>query len=381
MSSETSLAEVLRAQAPYDESLHSFLLRTQFTYEPTAKPIGVLDKSGLLYLNPFAHKDVEYLFHKYSDQQLLEAADIGQTIDGEDNGLFDSPSYYARKIQWTFFSGRQVQRSDKVKGRVRYCISCINEGIESFGYGYFRHFWDVSNHCLIHNKPLKVLPELSFIKTVKVVKGLLRGQDFEAAISFPKTSRKEVVKNNKPVPWYESGKYVFPIKAASCLMEPFALWLWDNYHQIKDERIHKFSYKVSTDYLLRTDEVREVHSKKELAAVHLLCSSLAPEVLAQFYSEHVDFFGLELGPRKQGKIREIYSKSKNANCDSCRNGFCGYKDEGSTTFDCPSDFDFDYLMSKSYTMARIAMQGRPIGQMGRYVWSALDVNMGYELHL
>lgn len=62
---------------------------------------------------------------------------------------------------------------------VRYCLSCIEESIDSVGYGYFRHFWDCSNICLIHGQPLKELPEFGFSKTLKAVKRLLNARDCE----------------------------------------------------------------------------------------------------------------------------------------------------------------------------------------------------------
>lgn len=55
MNKDNDLADTLRALAPYDESLHSFLLRTMFTYDPTIKPIGVISDSGYWLEKAFIH--------------------------------------------------------------------------------------------------------------------------------------------------------------------------------------------------------------------------------------------------------------------------------------------------------------------------------------
>ncbi|CZF83013.1 hypothetical protein [Grimontia marina] len=50
-----------------------------------------------------------------------------------------------------------------------------------------------------------------------------------------------------------------------------------------------------------------------------------------------------------------------------------------TTFSvCPSELDFEYLLDNSYSLARIAMQGRPIARLGMDAWSPINVHVETE---
>ncbi|MBF4269471.1 hypothetical protein EAY71_21625, partial [Vibrio anguillarum] len=79
------LARLLRAQVPYDESIHSTLLRTLLAYDPNIKPIGVIGNSGMWMDAPFVQNGYEHLFYRYPDHVLLETIDMSLSVDGKDN--------------------------------------------------------------------------------------------------------------------------------------------------------------------------------------------------------------------------------------------------------------------------------------------------------
>jgi hypothetical protein len=368
------LSDELRNYIGLDESIHSFLLRTQLRHDSNAKPRGVITPQGKWALLPFVNKELSHLFRRFADHQLLEAIDVSKSIDGRHNTLFDSPDFYVDRIKNTFFHDRKSLGLERNTANIRYCLDCVSEGIEQIGYGYFRHFWSVSNTCLIHGRPLKQLPNLGFNKALKSVKAILRGNDVKSAVALPGASY-ESTDLHRDQAWYQTGKYFFPVKAASCLKQSFAFWIARNVSKFRNKDLKSSAIHASFHYLNNTDPVKGLDLREALTCIHLLCASLEPDLLREFYTNNVDYIGLELGPRKQGVLREVYSKRKGADCSTCSFEYCSMKKTTITTFSvCPSELDFEYLLKNSYTLARIAMQGRPIATLGKDAWSPINVH-------
>ncbi|MDE1242592.1 hypothetical protein [Vibrio aestuarianus] len=366
------VAELLRKQVPNDESTHSTLLRKLLAYDPNIKPIGVISNSGLWMDAPFVQKEYQHLFYRYPDHVLLEIVDMGLSVNGEDNSLFDNPAYYTYRIKSTFFSERSTRQRGRASKGVRYCLSCIKESIDTVGYGYFRHFWERSPVCLIHGQPLKILPELGFAKTLKAVKRLLNGKDYKQASDLevrPKTQRSHTVK----LRWNETGRYLFPVKfAPGCLMSVFAEWIHDNYSNFENEKLSSFAQKVTFQYF-NYFYLYEFDYRREFASILLLCADLEPEMINSFLKKHVSLVGLELGPRKQGVIREVFAKRSGTDCSTCPEKACALKThKGTFTVDAGT-MTFNELLKNSYTLARVSMQGRPIRATTDSILGAIDV--------
>jgi len=386
------LAKLLRAQAPHDESIHSILIRTLLAYDPNVKPIGVISNSGFWKNAPFVHKGYEHLFYRYPDHVLLEMIDGTLSVDGKDNSLFDNPAYYTYRIESTFFNGRRARsriKSSMSSKPVRYCLSCIEESIDSVGYGYFRHFWDCSNICLIHGQPLKELPEFGFSKTLKAVKRLLNARDCEHSTTL-KIQPKKVNNSYRKPSWDETGRYLFPIKfAPGCLMPVFAQWVHSSYPQFENITLRDFAQKVTKQYLIldrvydryafKRDEFFERYElynfnyRKEFAGIFLLCAEFEPELLNSFMKNQVSLIGLELGPRKQGVIREVFAKHSMRDCSSCDENNCIMKTHKDIFNVDATQWNLKALFEHSYTLARVSMQGRPIKKSMDYIWGAIDV--------
>ncbi|CZF87038.1 hypothetical protein [Grimontia marina] len=289
------VSDGLRSYTGLDESIHSFLLRTQLSHDSNAKPRGVITPQGKWANFPFVNKELSHLFRRFADHQLLEAIDVSKSIDGRYNTLFDSPDFYVDRIKSTFFHDRKSLGLENNTANIRYCLDCVSEGIEQIGYGYFRHFWSVSNICLIHGRPLKQLPNLGFNKALKAVKAILRGKNVKSAITLPDSYGP--TERHRGAVWYQTGKYFFPIKAASCLKYSFASWIERNLTQFRNEDLISSARHASFHYLLNTDQVKELDVREALACIHLLCTSLEPDLLREFYNSNVDYIGLELGPK------------------------------------------------------------------------------------
>lgn len=383
------LARLLREQVPHDESIHSTLLRTLLAHDPNIKPIGVISNSGMWIHNPFVQKGYGHLFYRYADHVLLETIDMNLSVDGKDNCLFDNPAYYTYRIESTFFSGRRSRERAMPPRGVRYCVSCIKEGINSVGYGYFRYFWDCSNVCLIHGQPLKELPELGFSKTLKAVKRLFSGKDCKHAITL-KVQSEKVSNNYRKPSWDETGRYLFPIKfAPGCLMPVFARWIYDNYALFENITLRDFSEKVTHQYFVLDPLYKRYASRKaeffarytrynfnyrrDFAAIFLLCAEYESALLNSFMVNEVSLIGLELGPRKQGVLREIFAKRSERDCGTCTEKSCIMKTHQGTFNVDATELSRKKLYENSYTLARISMQGRPIRAAKESIWGAIDL--------
>lgn len=367
------LAQLLREQVPNDESIHSTLLRTLLAYDPNVKPIGIINDLGRWIVSPFVHKGYEHLFSRYPDHVLLETIDMNLSVDGYGNSLFDNPAEYTYRIESTFFGGRRSRSRVNALKQVRYCVSCIQESLDHVGYGYFRYFWDYSNECLIHKQPLKILPDLGFLKTLKVLKKLLEGKDCKQAVTLEPMISEEH-RNSFKHPKGQAERYLFPIKfAQGCLMLVFAKWLRDNCLKFEDVVLKSFAYEVSGQYIGCDYPYNLFNYKEAFATIFRLCAKSEPELLELFMVDNVTLIGLELGPRKQGIIREIFAKHSGSECGNCNQNSCIMKThQGTFNFDAP-EFNFEYLVENSYTLARVAMQERPIGVTRDSIWGAIDV--------
>ena len=367
---DLELAELLRKQVPHDESIHSTLLRTLLAYDPNIKPTGVIDNSGCWTGNPYVQKQYQFLFYRNPDHVLLETIDTGVSVDGEYNCLFDNPAYYTYRIDSTFFGGRRARAPSS---KIRYCLPCIEESIDSVGYGYFRHFWNRSDLCLIHGQTLKVLPELGFAKTLKAVKLLFNAKDSGQAISLAKMP-KVAAKYPSKRTWDKTGRYVFPIKfAPGCLMSAFAHWVNSNFSKFKNITLQDFARRVTGQYLKRY-HLYTFDYRREFAGIFMLCAEYEPELLHSFMVNEVSLIGLELGPRKQGVLREIFAKHSTINCSTCKEKSCIMKAHQGTFSVDINGLTLKNLFESSYTLTRICMQDRPIKISNNSIWGAIDVS-------
>lgn len=374
--------------APHDESLHSTLFRVLLSYDPNAKPIGIINKDGLWRCAPFIHRGYEHVFYRYPDHLLLEIIDIDLSLNGKGNSLFDHPANYTYKIEDTFFNGNSrnvVSRSIKSK-KVRYCLSCIQESIESLGYGYFRHFWDRSTFCLIHERPLKELPALGFNNTVKEIRRILSGRDCNKAYYIDSNDEKFSSESRGDASNDMFVKYFFPIKFMFCLQEKFASWVRENTGNFTNSELSHLASKLKWIYLQECLDLTEFNYRRVFAYIYLLCSVFESRLLKQFYENNVELIRLELGPRKQNVLREIIGKNKSINCNSCNEKNCFLRNNSATTSLKLSELDFKFLLNNSYSLARLVMQGSKIASIGDDVWSPIDIyantaeNAAFEIY-
>lgn len=376
MNSSPEFIQLLRDQCPHDESLHSTLLRMLWAYDPHAKPIGVIGSSGNWIDRPFIQKEYEHIFYNYPDHVLLEIIDVDLSVNGKGNQIFDSPVSYTSEIKPTFFSGRRTRGRAPSNLDIRYCRFCIEEGIKKVGYGYFRHFWSFSDKCLIHGQTLEKLPDLHFNKSLKAIKKLLRGEELKHSLTvtgahFTPTRSRTLTRRQS---WAALNKYFFPIKLApGCLMSEFVYWIGENCSEFQNPDLKKLAWETFFNYFLLHREIHRFIFREDLAIVFMMCSSFEPEKLDKFFADNVTLIWLDLGPRKQGRLKEVFGKNKAISCVTCNKLSCHLHGTKEFSVVDPQKLSLQYLCENSYTLSRIVMQNRPIVSFGDSVWSVLDV--------
>ncbi len=112
---------------------------------------------------------------------------------------------------------------------------------------------------------------------------------------------------------------------------------------------------------------------------YLLCSLEDPDVLSSFYLNNVEFLELYLGPRKEGVLKEIYSKSKKNKCSTCKFKFCTIQNGTTSKPLAREKISREFLFKNSYTLRKIAMQDRPIIIIGSEPWAPIDVSINSKI--
>jgi hypothetical protein len=363
--------------APYDESLHSFLIRNQLLHDPETKPVGVISKSGGWLQSPFAHRSVQNIFHNYSDHELLERIDIDIQVDGQENNLFDCPVSYSLCIEKTFFSDREPLKYVSGVGReIRYCIDCISESVEKSGYGYFKFFWDKAAYCLVHSKQLKQLPLLGSKVALDLVKSILRGCDPNEAKTIPQcvvpinSISKNILRN-----------YFFPIKMTDCLKGAFSRWLFRNLDRLSNDFWKYYERQYVSETCLHVMNKSEFYrvATKNLSSIFIILVNSESLLITSFYYEFAGFFSIQIGPRKQGVLKEIISKNGASNCGTCRVKSCPMKQVKDASEVNISSMNLEYILQNSYSLMRVALQFRTLVAVSPVPWGAYNVDPNKQL--
>ncbi len=369
------ISDILRSLSPSDESLHSFLLRNLWNFNSQAKPNEIICDDGKFYKYPTVQKEYQHVYSRHQDHILLEMIEIEKTVNGRNNLLFSCPNYSYREIKAVFFNEKRKRTNETIK--IRYCLRCIKESILTNGYGYLKYHWNFSDKCLVHGVNLKVINSNSRKESITSLKLVFSGMD--SKIYSELTIKDKVLDERKcRVDWIDTNKFYFPIKAASCLKSELAMWFYKNESKINREDIRLFVLRAGFIYILNQDDMVEMKYKENLMGALILCTELIPSLINEFYSEHVEYIGLHLGPRQQGEIKEVFSKRKRVNCATCKDDFCVMKSHPETFHVDPIKLDVNYLKDTSYTLKRILRQGRNIKQSCQYPWGYLDVIPEYD---
>jgi hypothetical protein len=345
--------EVIDDNSPFDETLHSFVLRNLLLDNPNAKPVGVISKTGGWSQRPFVHKNSEHLFLKYKDHDLLEVIDVNKIITGFGNQLLDPPEEYALQIESTFFPNKESTGSKITQSNIFFCIDCIHESIRDLGFGYFKSHWRLSNYCIVHKSALQELPRQGFRKTFKSLTKILQGRVPKGAVtkvSFPLKERPEEIEFQ--------DRFVFPVKLMHCLKISLATWILKSLSLFNDLLFKKMNREDIINECLEISKGNKVghHVINKFSSIFLLILHFNPELLTSFLEKNSSLALIQLGPRKQKILKEVASVHIDKKCNSCKEKKCYFQQKRSYDFLDPQTIKKDFIVKNSYTVQRLIMQ-------------------------
>lgn len=220
-----------------DESLFSFLFRTQLIY-------GYHNFRNLITLGGWvayeinARKELLPVYHRFNELKLLNVVNTNE----HPHTTFNSPYLNLREFKEFIEQGKAYinGRPDRM---IRFCNICIMENEKNYGVGYLKKDWDFSRYCFKHKLPLSEIIPCSYTKTVNAMSALMRGgvpeNDDFMMLPLVKTKFKETKK--QPL----STLYIKP--CASFLMKE---WIYSN-RLILTELLQKKIYDLQKDELLK----------------------------------------------------------------------------------------------------------------------------------
>lgn len=359
---------------PYDESLHSFILRHQLLFHPEIKPVGVITPSGGWRKSVFVPPKAQHIFHAFPDHELLEVIDDGTVVTGVLNQLYDSPIRYVNRAKEVFFHEGTDIKKDSELIRVSFCEHCIEESISKFGYGYFKTTWTYKNNCIKHGVNLRQLPLDGFYKNLKRIKSILKGnisKSFFSKMPVYSTSPSRNIINLD----LKGVNTFYPIKVAGCSIDLFLEWIIREDNELSDQiKEHIGISNIINDRILIAHHGRgERAALERMTLMYEFFQGSKPELVRSFVEEHNEIVRINIGPRKQGVLVELVAKKKGLKCNECKFSHCYMKEVDSYDLIDNKKVDLPFIMRNSYTAARIGIQGLIFQSTGDNLWSPLKL--------
>ncbi|MDP4490375.1 hypothetical protein QDG88_20890 [Pseudoalteromonas piscicida] len=356
---------------PLDESLQSFLFRQQMLFAGKLDPKKVITRNGMWYLSPYAHQEVQHIFHRLDDSILLEAAEIGEPIRACQDGIFTSSDDYCMSL-WSIFFNNGKQDSRMInKTKIRFCQACVNEAIFEYGYGYFKHQWVRNTWCYLHELPLRHLTRASYKHAIEDVKEVLAGGipiNEVCTQTRPSGAVESLSVNNS-----KELELLFAVHAPYCLGRLLANWLTLNFSKLSE--VAEFLTKVEWAFLpwnllnLPIDSNDYSQALRKLNA--LIVSFRRNSSLNEYISEHVEYVKVFVSPR--GQLSEVMMLPKLRDCQSCaKNKSCSF-----LKFDyneIKEEIDLQFLFHHSSSFKRYAIDQGQISLTGDYMWMPFRIN-------
>lgn len=153
----------------HDESLFSFLFRTQLIY-------GYHNFHNLLTLNGRvsdhlkAQKELIPIYNRMSEKCLY----LVINTHNHDEISFSQPYKDLSKVK-EFLDKGCIRECNRLSKSFRYCNECIEENCNSFGIGYLKRSWDIYKDCYKHKTPLSEIIPHTYNSSVEIMMGLILG--------------------------------------------------------------------------------------------------------------------------------------------------------------------------------------------------------------
>ncbi len=201
-----------------DESLFSFLFRTQLIYGyPDYR--NLFRNSGAARENPVARKELSGVYRRFDEKRLyfiINRLDHGKVS-------FSHPSDDLKELEQFYSQGYTFLVPRRLKS-IRFCFLCIQESYNIYGVSYLKSLWEFTSYCKRHRLPLSETIPRSYKKSVENVLKLISGTLPDASETFSIVINKynqHYKKDETKRPF--ADLYISP--CASYLMEQ---WIYNN---------------------------------------------------------------------------------------------------------------------------------------------------------
>ncbi|NOU51921.1 hypothetical protein HG263_15405 [Pseudoalteromonas sp. JBTF-M23] len=354
-----------------DESLQSFLFRQQMLFAGELNPKGVITKDGMWYSYPYAHQEVQHIFHRFDDSVLLEAAEVGEPIKACLDGIFTPPDSYCLSLRGSFFSNEKWRSRMSCKTGIRFCQACVNEAISEYGHGYFRHQWLKNTWCYVHELPLRHLTSTSYRNAIEDVKEVLVGGipvNEVCTQKRPSEVAKSSLGNNT-----KKLELFFAVHAPYCLGRLLASWLRLNLNKLCES--NKFIIREEWFAVLFKLLVLPIDSYDYLQAIRKLNALIIflgrRSTFSEYMSEHVGYVRMFVSPRRQ--LSEVMMLPKERDC-----GLCAKKEDCAVMnleySEIKEEVDLQFLFRYSHSFKRYALDQGYIDLTGNHAWMPFRIN-------
>lgn len=223
-----------------DESLFSFLFRTQFIYG-YHNFRNLITLGGWVTHKIIARQELLPVYHRFNELKLFNVINSNKLPDT----TFNSPYSTLREFK-EFIENGTTRSNNRPDRKIRFCNSCIKENERAYGVGYLKKEWEFSRYCFKHKLPLCEIIPFSYTRTVNGMSGIMQGvlpeKDDFLILSMEKSESKA---NKTQVTRRLSTLYVKP--CASFIMKE---WIYAN-RVILTELLKKKLFALQKDVLLK----------------------------------------------------------------------------------------------------------------------------------
>lgn len=280
------------------ELIHSFIYRTHIL-NGVSEFSNIITNNGCWASFPVILKNTLEFFKPIDDSIFLQLLrDVGWAQRSYE--IFDCPASYRYELGKFFGkSGIKLNKSMSAEP-IRYCLACINEQIEQYGYGTLNIAWHKDEVCKVHETGLFILQSKTRRETTDALKSIYRGIHPKAYSKFK--YRKDYFHYPRD---YEHGIKVDHM--APCLADAFKSFILQNFRNFSLELLGR-NYR-STSYVTK---------KVMMIKVYKSAKRNNNKLFLDFWSSAAKPKDINTGVINRKTITEKMYKTAFDNCGNCK---------------------------------------------------------------
>jgi hypothetical protein len=285
-----------------DESIHSLIYRTHVIN-------GVSDFSNIITTKgswssfPKILQGTLHLYKPIDDLKflnLLRDIRLGKITDK----IFENPVACRDDLERFFRQGNSNRKTKQATLSIAYCLNCINNHIQKFGYGVINVTWSGNSFCPIHKTDLHIAKAKNRNEAAEALNHIFGG-------IHPKTYESPSYKSDH---FHDSRKYYHETSCdyiAPCLGDGLKEFITENWKTFPKDLLDK-SYS-SERYLTQNYMMGKIYSAAKNSKY---------QGFINFWNDFAEIKYLDAGVVNRKAIIEWTYKSTKVNCHNCKHTNC-----------------------------------------------------------